>query len=161
MERYRSFQKVFSSRNSFGSPCRRENLRMHTNDQDFLIVRAIEDANPPAFGKPARGTPEKVMLQFFGARLFETENLAAFRIDPGHDVADGAILAGSVQGLKNQQQCIAAGRVVKLLQRAQFLNVFFQEFPIPLLRLAKGLYQRRPLMEFYLFSGSAHGNPWN
>jgi hypothetical protein len=34
------------------------------------------------------------MLQLFGARLFETENIAALRIDPGHDVPDGAVLAG-------------------------------------------------------------------
>jgi len=66
------------------------------------------------------------MLQLFGARLFETENIAAFGIDSRHDVPDGAVLAGSVQGLKNQQQGIAVGRVVELLQRAQLLYVFFQ-----------------------------------
>ena len=93
------------------------------------------------------------MFQFFGARLFETENLAAFRIDSGHDVPDGAVLAGSVQCLKNQQQRITVGRVVKLLQRAQLFNVFFQEFLILFLRLAKGLYQRRPFLEIDLFSG--------
>ena len=58
------------------------------------------------------------MLQFFRARLLETANLAAFGIDPGHDVLDGAVLAGSVHSLKNQQQRIAVGRVVKALQRA-------------------------------------------
>jgi hypothetical protein len=34
------------------------------------------------------------MFQLFGARLFETVNLAAFGIDSGHDVPDGAVLAG-------------------------------------------------------------------
>ena len=68
---------------------------MHANDQHLLIVRTIEDANPPAFGKPARRAPEKIMFQFFGAGLLETENLAALRIDPGHDVADGPVLAGA------------------------------------------------------------------
>jgi hypothetical protein len=34
------------------------------------------------------------MLQLFGARLFETENIAAFGIDSRHDVPDGAVLAG-------------------------------------------------------------------
>jgi hypothetical protein len=58
------------------------------------------------------------MLQLVGARLFETEDLATLRIDPGHDVPDGAVLAGSIDPLKNQQQRIAIGRVVKLLQRA-------------------------------------------
>jgi hypothetical protein len=97
----------------------------------------------------------KSCFQFLGARLFETENLAALRIDPGHDVPDGAVLAGSVHPLKNQQQRIAVGRVVKLLQRAQFLNVFFQEFLILLLRLAKGLHDRRPLLSL-TFSPGPH-----
>src|SRR5664280_2425780 len=101
---------------------------MHSNDQYFLVVRTIEDTDPSAFGKAAGRTPEKIMLQLFGARLFEAENLAALRIDPGHDVPDGAVLAGSVYPLKNQQQRIAIGCVVKLLQRTQHLDVFSQEF---------------------------------
>ena len=84
----------------------------------------------PRSGSRQRRAPEKIVFQLLGARLFETENLAALRIDPGHDVPDGAVLAGSVHPLKNQQQRIAVGRVVKVLQRAQLLNVFFQEFLI-------------------------------
>jgi hypothetical protein len=45
--------------------------------------------------------PEKIMFQLIGGRLFETENLAALRIDPRHDVPDRAILARSVHPLKN------------------------------------------------------------
>ena len=66
------------------------------------------------------------MFQLLGARLFETKNFAALRIDPGHDVPDGTVLAASIHPLKNQQQGIAVGCVVKMLQRAQLLNVFFQ-----------------------------------
>jgi hypothetical protein len=79
------------------------------------------------------------MFQLIGARLFEAENLATFRIDSRHHVPNRAILAAGIHPLKNQQQRIAIGRVVKVLQRAQPLNVFFQEFLIILLRLAKGL----------------------
>src|SRR5664279_2706696 len=111
---------------------------MHPNDQYFLVIGTIEDADPSAFGKAAGRTPEKIMFQLFSARLFETENLAALRIDPGHDVPDGAVLAGSVHPLKNQQQRIAVGGVVKPLQRAQRFDVFFQKFLILLLRLANG-----------------------
>jgi phosphopantetheinyl transferase (holo-ACP synthase) len=121
-----------------GSPWREENLRMHPDDQHLLIIGTIEDADPPAFGQTARRAPKKIMFQFFGARLFETENLAALRIDAGHDVPDGAVLAGSVHPLKNQQQRIAVGCVVKALQRAQLLNVFFQEFLIRFFDLQKG-----------------------
>jgi hypothetical protein len=43
------------------------------------------------------------MLQLFGARLFETENLTTLRIDAGHDVPDGAVFADTVHTLENQQ----------------------------------------------------------
>ena len=89
---------------------------MHADDEHLLVVGTIEDADPPAFRQTAGRAPEKIVLQFLGARLFETENLTALRIDPGHDVPDGAVLAGGVHRLKNQQQRIAVGRVVKALQ---------------------------------------------
>ena len=89
---------------------------MDPRDQHFLVIGTIEDADPPAFGQMSCRAPEKIMFQFIGGRLFETENLAALRIDPGHDVPDGPVLAGCVHPLKNQQQRIAVGGVVKLLQ---------------------------------------------
>ena len=127
---------------------------MHADDEHFLVIGTIEDTDPPASRQTAGRAPKKIVLQFLGARLFETKNLAALRIDPGYDVPDGAILAGGVHSLKNQQQRIAVGRVVKALQRTQLLDVFSQEFFIPFLRPAKGLHLRRPLFEFDLFSGS-------
>ena len=80
-----------------------ENLRMHADDEHLLVVGTIEDANAPAFGQTARGALEKIMFQLLGARLFETENFAALRIDSGHDVPNDAVLAGGVHSLKNQQ----------------------------------------------------------
>jgi hypothetical protein len=64
----------------FRKPLAAENLRMHANDEHLLVIGTIEDADPPAFRQPAGRAPEKIVLQFFGARLFETENLAALRI---------------------------------------------------------------------------------
>jgi hypothetical protein len=97
---------------------------VHTDNQHIFVVRAIEDADPPALRQSASGSPEKVVRQFFRARLFEAEDLAALRIDPGHDVSDRAILSGAVHTLENQQQCAAVGRIVETLLRAQFLDVF-------------------------------------
>jgi len=54
---------------------------MHANDEHFLVVGTIEDADPSAFRKAARRAPEKIMFQFFGAWLFEAENFATFGID--------------------------------------------------------------------------------
>jgi len=76
---------------------------MHANNEHLLVVGTIEDADPPAFRQMAGCAPEKIMFQLVGGRLFETENLATLRIDPGHDVPDGAVLASSVHPLKNQQ----------------------------------------------------------
>jgi len=120
---------------------------MHANDQHFFVIGTIEDADPSAFGKAARCAPEKIMFQFLGARLLETENVAALGVDSRHDVPNGAVLTGGVHPLKNQQQGIAVGRVVKLLECAQLCNVFFQEFLILLLRLAIRFNDRRPLLE--------------
>src|SRR5580658_9054740 len=136
----------------FGKSFAAENLRMHSNDEHFLVVGTIEDADLPAFGKPERRAPEKIMFQFFDARLFETGNLAALRIDSGHHVADGAVLARGVHSLENQQQRVAVGRVEKAWHGAQRLDVFFQKFLIPLLRFAKRLHRRRPLLEIDFFS---------
>jgi len=57
-------------------------LRMHPDDQHFLVIGTIEDADPPAFRQMTGRAPEKIMFQLLGARLFETENLVALRIDP-------------------------------------------------------------------------------
>ena len=152
MERYRSSQMACFAINPGGQPLAAQYFRMHANDQHFLVIGPIEDADPPAFRQPAGRAPEKIMFQFFGARLFETEDLAALRIDPGHDVPDGAVLAGRVHRLKDQQHRIAVGRVVQALQLAQLLNAFVEQFVIVLLRLEEWLHLRRALAEFELFS---------
>src|ERR1022692_2438649 len=108
---------------------------MYANDEHLLIIRTIEDADPPPFRQTAGRAPEKIMFQFLSTWLFETENLAALRINSGHDVPDGAILTRGVYPLKNEEQRIAVGCVVELLQRAQLLNVFFKELLILLVRL--------------------------
>jgi hypothetical protein len=82
------------------------------------------------------------------------------RIDPGHDVPDGAVLAGGVHPLKNQQQRIAVGRVVKLLQRAQLLNVFSRSFDTAS-STCKRASQSSATFEFDLSFRAAHGNPLN
>ena len=46
------------------------------------------------------------MIELFCTGLLETENLAAFRIDPRHHMPDGAVLAGAVHALEDEQQRI-------------------------------------------------------
>ena len=93
------------------------------------------------------------MFQFLDARLSEAEDLAALRIDAGHQMPDGAVLAAGVHPLKDQQQSVTVGGVVKALQRTQFLHVLCKEFLVLILRLANRLHDSRPFCESYLFSG--------
>ncbi len=82
MERYRPSQIFVLVAQLYREPLVAEIFRMHANDQYFLVVGTIEYADPAAFGKPARRAPEKIMFQFFGAGLFETEHLAACGLTP-------------------------------------------------------------------------------
>ena len=78
-----------------------QNFRMDSNDQRFLAIGTIEHADPAAFRQSARGAPQKIMVQFLGTGMGEAEHLASLGIDTGHDMADGAVLAGRVYCLKN------------------------------------------------------------
>src|SRR5665213_3021560 len=73
-----------------------KNFRMDANDQHVLVIGTIENADSPAFRQMTARAPEQIMFEFVSGRLFETENLATLRIYPGHDVTDGAVLAGSI-----------------------------------------------------------------
>ena len=90
-------------------------------------------------------------IQLFRTGLFKTEYFATLWIDARHDVPNGAIFAGAVHALEDQQQRIAMRCVVKLLQRTQLLNVLFKKLLILLLRLGIGLDHRRPFAEVDLF----------
>ena len=126
-----------------------ENLRMNANDKDFLVIGTIENADAPAFGKAARGSPEEIMLQLLGARLFEAEDLAPLRIDSGHDVTDGSVLAGGVDSLKNQEKGLAVGRVMEVLQATQLGDMGLEKLPVPLFGATDGLHQRGPFLKLH------------
>jgi hypothetical protein len=79
--------------------------------------------------------------------LFEAEDFTSLWIDPGHDVPNGAIFAGSVHALEDEQERMAVGCIVKLLQCAEILHVFFKQFVIVLLRCGQCRSSRRPLAQ--------------
>jgi len=78
------------------------------------------------------------MLQFFSARMLETEDFAALRVDAAQDVADCAVLSGGVHALENKQRRITVGRIEEALQAAQLPDVRGEE----LLVNALGLVER-------------------
>ena len=105
---------------------------MDPNDKNFLIVRAVENADTATLGQRARGAPQKIMVQLLEARMLETEHLATLRIDTGHYMFDRAVLAGGIHRLKDQQHGITVGGVEEILQFAHLFDVgpqhFFQLF---------------------------------
>ena len=64
-----------------GQPLTFQHLGMHAHDQDLFVVRAIEDADAPAFGQALDVAPHKVVVEVLPGWLLERENLASLRID--------------------------------------------------------------------------------
>jgi hypothetical protein len=62
-------------------------------------------------------------------------------------MTNGAVLAGTVHPLKDQQQRVSIARIEKLLQRTQLLHVLEEKLLILLGRLVIGIDNRRPLAE--------------
>ena len=82
----------------------RQELRMHPHHEHLLVVGSVEDADAAPCRHPAGHAPEEVVVEILGRRLLERGDLAPLRVDPGHDVLDGAVLAGGVEGLEDHEQ---------------------------------------------------------
>ena len=76
---------------------------MDPHDQHFLVIRAVEDADPAAFGQDPGVSPEEVVVELLGGGMLEAIDLAALGVHARHDVLDRAVLAGGVHGLEDQQ----------------------------------------------------------
>ena len=68
------------------------------------------------------------MVEFLGRRLLEAEHLAALWIHAGHDVTNGAVLAGGVHRLKNQQHRVGVAGVNEFLDLGELFAVLLQDF---------------------------------
>ena len=71
--------------------------------QHLFIVRAVEDADAATFRQPERRPPQIIVAQLHGAGCLEGGDLAALRVEPRHDMLDGAVLAGCVHGLQHDE----------------------------------------------------------
>ncbi len=92
---------------------------MDAHDEDLFVVGAVKDANLSPLGDALVGPPKILVVQFFAAGRLEGVDLASLRVHAGHYVLDGAIFAGGIHGLKNQQQGPAILRVKLLLHVAE------------------------------------------
>jgi len=55
---------------------------MDADDEYFFVVRTVEDADAAALGQTARGAPEEIMFQLFGAGLLEAGDFASCGLIP-------------------------------------------------------------------------------
>ena len=100
-----------------------ENFRMHAHDQAFLVMRAVENPDPPARRHALRHAPEEIVIEFLGGRRLEGMHLAAHRIHAVEHVLDDAALAGCVHALQDHQHRPFVLRVKPLLQIGEMLGV--------------------------------------
>ena len=88
-------------------------------------MTAIEYSDPPTLWQAATGSPQKIVIQVPAGRFLEAEDLAAGRIDPFHDRANGTVLAGGIHRLKYQQHCMTIIGKQRFLQTIEFPDRFF------------------------------------
>ncbi len=69
------------------------------------------------------------MVEILGRGRFEGGDLAALRVDAGHDMLDGAILARGVHRLENQEHRPFVLRVELVLQFAEHFDCPWPALP--------------------------------
>src|ERR1700719_4033102 len=65
-----------------------QNLRVDTDNQHLFIIGAVENTDLSSTGQAAHGSPQEIVLYFFGCRRFERPDIYALRIYTGHYVFD-------------------------------------------------------------------------
>src|SRR5439155_26114551 len=66
-----------------------EQLRVNTDDENLLVVRAVEDADVTSAGQSGGITPEIVVIELLRTGSLEAVDVDALRVDAAHDVTDG------------------------------------------------------------------------
>ena len=85
-----------------------EDLRMDADDEDLLVIGAIEDADVAALGQPLLVTPEVVVVQVLARGHLEAADLDALRVDAAHDVADRPVLPRGIHRLEDHDDAVGA-----------------------------------------------------
>src|SRR3954471_5195468 len=116
-------------RRAVGQPLLGQPLRVHPERDDLLVVRAVEDADPPALRRRLGDAPQKRVVELLRGRLLEADDLDALRVDARHDVADGAVLSGGVHRLEDDEQRAAVAGPQQLLGLGELRDVVGEHLP--------------------------------
>jgi len=76
---------------------------MHADDENVLVMRAIENAEFAESGRIAVNAPQKVVFTLFGAWNSERRHVNAARIQKADDMLDRAVFSGGIAPLKHDQ----------------------------------------------------------
>jgi hypothetical protein len=122
-------EKAFEFVDVFETPVRdiaRDEL-VDARGEDVFVVGAVEDSDHAARRDLGVDAPEEVVAGLERSGDFEGSDVAALRVDAGKDVADGAVFAGSVHALKDDEQSFGLAGVEDILKVGEFVAVLRQE----------------------------------
>src|SRR5262245_64201516 len=120
---------------------------MDSGDQYILVVRAIENADPPLWRGVRMYSPEKIMFELNRGRLLEAYHRCSLRIESGEDMIDRAVLAARVQGLQDDQNGVFLLGIEQGLHLAKLLAVVLQFLRRRLMGLVMALEGRIDVLE--------------
>jgi hypothetical protein len=95
---------------------------LHANDQDILVVRAVEDPEQSACGNGLVNAPQIVVAQLQRCRRLEWRYLAAERVARPKYLADGTILSSCVTSLEDHQHRVSGIGIERRLQLTEPLQ---------------------------------------
>src|SRR4029434_909734 len=101
---------------------------MHPYDQSLFVIAAIENADATTLRQTLDATPEEIVVEVFARRRLERKNLAALRVDAGHDVLDRAVLTRRVHCLKYEQHRPTVLRIKHVLKLGQEIDAHSERF---------------------------------
>ena len=96
---------------------------MNADDQNILIMRAVEDHHFASCRRGLMRAPQKIVRQFFSGRLLERGYAAALRVHGAENVIDRTVFASGIDGLKTDEERVATLGVKQVLQVAQLFLV--------------------------------------
>jgi hypothetical protein len=100
---------------------------MHPDDKHLLAVGAVEDADPAPPGQGALVSPAEVVVQFLGGGLFEGTDFYRPGVDTAHHVPDGAVLAGRVESLQDEEHAVRVLRGEPVLILGEEIHAVSQQ----------------------------------
>ena len=92
-----------------------QDLGVHPDDEDILVVGAIEDGELAAGGQGGSGPPQEVVGGLCRRGLLEGHDAAPLRVHPRHDVLDRPVLSGGVKCLEDDEHGVGPGSPQQLL----------------------------------------------